>query len=235
MASARPAHFPSLWGPFQVCQLQEVSLSPSCSPALLVVWQGLCTCLSFRFLYFLFCDPLRRQNLPYSKLSFFSFFILLLLFLLLLLLLLLFCLLWRGLVPWLESGDPFVSQNLREFYSFHSPFSWPCPGFFRMRFRQFVTWNIHTVVFSSRFCFLLFVVVLFVFTLSVLLLVAVISPSLLFLMWSSYWCITLSLMLVTLLPIYKNNNNLHTVVWFQTFLSKTNNLQTDLFYSYMGS
>ena len=43
-------------------QLQLVSPSPSCSVAFLVLWQGLSTCLSFRFLWFSLCGPLRQQS-----------------------------------------------------------------------------------------------------------------------------------------------------------------------------
>ena len=50
-----------------------------------------------------------------------------------------------------------------------------------VRFRQFIDWNIHTDVFSYHFSFLIFVV-LFVLLFSVLLLTAVISPSVLFLL-----------------------------------------------------
>ena len=42
---------PSLWGLFQVHQLQSVLLSPSCSIAFDVLWQDTCNCLSFRLFW----------------------------------------------------------------------------------------------------------------------------------------------------------------------------------------
>ena len=41
---------PNLWGPFQECQLQLVSLSFACYPVVSVLQQSPCICQSFRFL-----------------------------------------------------------------------------------------------------------------------------------------------------------------------------------------
>ena len=58
------------WGPFQARQLQSASISPSCSTAILVLWQGLSTCLCFCLLWFSLCGSLGGQNPVHSKLSF---------------------------------------------------------------------------------------------------------------------------------------------------------------------
>ena len=61
--------FPILWGPFQVLQLQMVSLSPKCSTLFLVLWQEL---VYISLLLSSLCDPLQRQN-PLDKTFFFPF------------------------------------------------------------------------------------------------------------------------------------------------------------------
>ena len=69
----------------------------------------------------------------------------------------------------------------------------------RLRFRLFVTWNIHTVAFSPHFCFLV-IFALLMLMLSILFLVAVIN------LFPHFYCIlrvdssTISWMLVTALP-----------------------------------
>ena len=60
----------NLWGSFLVHQLQLVSLSHSRSIAFLVLWQGLSTCLSFRFLWFKRCSPSGWQSRPFGRFTF---------------------------------------------------------------------------------------------------------------------------------------------------------------------
>ena len=80
-----PTPFPSLWEPWQARLLQFVSQSIRRPTASLVLQQGPCTFLSFRFVG----GPLGQQN-------------------------------ELALVFWSGLGDPFVSQNPREFYTSHS-------------------------------------------------------------------------------------------------------------------
>ena len=63
--------FPRLWGPFQVHQLQLVSLSILSSTAFLVLWQGLSIYLSLCFLLFPLCGPPEQQNPLDGKFLFF--------------------------------------------------------------------------------------------------------------------------------------------------------------------
>ena len=58
---------PSHWGYFRVYQLQLVSPSLSCSIPFLVLWQGLSTYLSFRFLWFSLGGSLGWYNPLYGK------------------------------------------------------------------------------------------------------------------------------------------------------------------------
>ena len=72
---------------------------PSYSTTFSVPWQDANICLSFCFLLFLVCCLLECQNPLDDK--FFSFWLMF------------------GLIFWLRSGDPLVSQSPREFYAFH--------------------------------------------------------------------------------------------------------------------
>ena len=65
---------PIFWRLFPAHQLQLVSLSPLCSIVFLVLWQGLDTYLSFRFLLFSLCGPPGRQSPPFGRFSLFFFF-----------------------------------------------------------------------------------------------------------------------------------------------------------------
>ena len=87
-------------GPFQALPLQLVSMSPLCSTAFLVFWQGLSTCLFF----FHFYSLVHWDGKIYAMES--SLFC---------------CWLSLCLVLWLELSDLFISQNPREFYASHSP------------------------------------------------------------------------------------------------------------------
>ena len=61
----------SLWGLFQVLQIQLVSPSPPSSTAFLVLWQGPSTCLLFCFLWlFFFIYSLRVFHISVSWWSF---------------------------------------------------------------------------------------------------------------------------------------------------------------------
>ena len=62
----------------------------------LVLRQGLGSYLSFRFLLFLLCSLSERQNPLFGRFSFFSWLAL-------------------GLFVWPRLGDPFASQNTREY------------------------------------------------------------------------------------------------------------------------
>ena len=56
---------------FQVCQSRLSSQSLSCSMAFIVLWQGLSTCPTFRFLLFSLYSPLRRPSPVVGKLCLF--------------------------------------------------------------------------------------------------------------------------------------------------------------------
>ena len=72
------------------------------SHSFLVLWQGLCTFLSFCFLLFSLYGLPGRQSQLFSRFSFFGWLSL-------------------SLVIWPRLDDLFVFQNPREFYAFHSP------------------------------------------------------------------------------------------------------------------
>ena len=98
-----------LWGPFQVCQLQLISLPPSCSTAFLVLWQSSSTSLSLSlFTFFDFYLVVRWDGKVNSTASS-----------------VLSCLLSQGPVLWLGLSDLCLSQDTTEFYSPHSPLPIP--------------------------------------------------------------------------------------------------------------
>ena len=98
-----------LWVLFQVCQLQLISPSLSCSIVVCflffsVAWQSLDAYLSFCFLLLILCGLPERQSSQFGRFSFFF-------------------LRWLSLrlIVWPRLDDPFVSQNPREFCPSHSP------------------------------------------------------------------------------------------------------------------
>ena len=66
-----PFSFPDYCEPFQVLQLQLVSLSPSCSTAFSTLWHGPSICSSFHFLSFSLCGPSEQKKIIWKQICFF--------------------------------------------------------------------------------------------------------------------------------------------------------------------